>query len=348
MIVSALFSSSIRRLGLVCIGLLAFSLSLAFSSSVQAQVIRPENVIKRAHLQFSQAAMLSGKATVAFMGGSITEMDGYRPMMMKELQRRYPDTDFSFIDAGMSSTCSTTGAFRFKEYVLAHGVPDLFFLEFAVNDDQDAGHARTECIRGMEGIIRQARTANPEMDIIVTYFVNEHIMKTLQDGTLPVSVAAHEEVMQHYNVSVSFLARQAAIDIQDGVYIWKTFGGVHPKPFGNRINANLISNLLDQVDAPFVAKAIPPYDLPAKLDPHSYANPQFLLPDAASGGVVHQPDWDKLKGGKRKRFVRVDMHCLTEKGQRCELAFEGKTVGAFWWRGLMQASWMCLSMSKVG
>eukprot|EP01046_Picozoa_sp_COSAG06_P100304 COSAG06_NODE_46425_length_347_cov_0.625000_1_plen_58_part_00 len=34
-------------------------------------------------------------------------------------------------------------------------------------------HARRECVRGMEGIVRHARSAQPEMDIVVTHFVNE-------------------------------------------------------------------------------------------------------------------------------------------------------------------------------
>lgn len=43
-------------------------------------------------------------------------------------------------------------------------------IEFAVNDDQDAMHAHRECVRGMEGIIRHAREAQPHMDIVVVYF----------------------------------------------------------------------------------------------------------------------------------------------------------------------------------
>ena len=101
-------------------------------------------------------------ARVAFMGGSITEMDGYRPMVATWLQERFPATPFDFVAAGISSTCSTTGAFRLEADVLQStggsfdsgpGL-DLFFVEFAVNDDQDAMHSHHECVKGMEGIIR--------------------------------------------------------------------------------------------------------------------------------------------------------------------------------------------------
>ena len=49
---------------------------------------------------------------VVFMGGSITEMKGWRELVGEELQRRFPGTKFDFINAGISSTGSTPGAFR--------------------------------------------------------------------------------------------------------------------------------------------------------------------------------------------------------------------------------------------
>ena len=45
---------------------------------------------------------------VAFIGGSITQMNGYRPMVSKLLQERFSETTFTFTAAGISSTCSTT------------------------------------------------------------------------------------------------------------------------------------------------------------------------------------------------------------------------------------------------
>jgi hypothetical protein len=75
---------------------------------------------------------------VAFLGGSITEMDGYRPLLCSMPEKRFPETDFTFTNAGISSTCSDTGAFRMQRDVLSKGPLDLLFVEFAVNDDQDS------------------------------------------------------------------------------------------------------------------------------------------------------------------------------------------------------------------
>ncbi len=92
---------------------------------------------------------------VAFLGGSITEMNGYRPRVMAMLREKYPDVKFVEIAAGLSSTCSDTGAFRLEEYVLEKGVPDLLIVDFSVNDHGDGRFDRKHCIRGMEGVLRR-------------------------------------------------------------------------------------------------------------------------------------------------------------------------------------------------
>ena len=129
--------------------LLLIAASVAF---VSADDKLNRNVILRgsyanSQLQFDQ--LKTGR--VAFMGGSITQMNGYRPMVATWLQKRFPKTKFDFINAGISSTCSTTGAFRLPSGGVGQGKIDLFFIEFAVNDDQDAGHASRECVRGWKG-----------------------------------------------------------------------------------------------------------------------------------------------------------------------------------------------------
>src|SRR5205823_2007421 len=153
---------------------------------------------------------------------------------------------FTFTNAGISSTCSTTGAFRVANDVLSQGPVDLFFIEFAVNDDQDAGHARRECVRGLEGLVRHCRQFNPNMDIVVTFFVNEGMLKTLQEGGTPLTTEAHDAVAKHYHVSTINLAKEVAEEITAGMHTWKQYGGVHPAPFGNAICAKMIDELFDR------------------------------------------------------------------------------------------------------
>jgi len=277
----------------------------------------------------------TGKGTVAFIGGSITEMNGYRPMVCELLQKRFPKTAFSFVPAGISSTCSTTGAFRFGADVLGHGPVDLLFVEFAVNDDQDAHHSREECIRGMEGIIRHARQANPAMDIVMTFFVNEPILKTLQAGQSPLTIEAHEAVAAYYGVPTIHLAKEVAEEITAGALTWEQFGGVHPAPFGNAICARMIDELFSRAWAKPLAKeaVVNPNMVPlTPLDPLNYASGRFVdIAEAKvkQGWTLAVPDWKALKGGKRLRFTSIPMLCASEPGAEASLAFEGTAVGAY-------------------
>lgn len=293
-----------------------------------------KNVHLRDHLRNSEHAFaVRKKGTVAFLGGSITEMNGYRVMVQDDLQTRFPDTDFTFINAGVSSTCSTTGAFRLQEDVLA-AKPDLLFAEFAVNDDQDASHAERECIRGMEGILRHARMALPDLDIVVTHFVNPPMLKLLQNKATPTSMAAHERVAERYSVSSIDLAREVAQRITKGTLDWKQYGGTHPKPPGNRIAADLIADLLDTAwTGSIPSKTAPkPHRLPRPIDQRSYFRGTMLAPETAikeEGWKLHRPDWKNLPGSKRDRFTNSKLLCCTTVGSECQLTFNGTGIGLY-------------------
>lgn len=274
------------------------------------------------------------KGTVAFLGGSITEMDGYRPIVSDWLQKKFPETKFEFINAGIGSTTSTTGAFRLRSHVLDRGPVDLLFLEFAVNDDQDGDHSRAECVRGMEGIVRHALRDNPKMDIVITYFVNEPMLQTLREGKTPMRIGAHQSVVDHYRVPAVHLAAEAAREVNAGELTWEQYGGVHPAPFGNAICARMIFDLLSfawQEPLPKDARAVD-HALPAPLDPLNYENGRFIDPREArvvKGWSYGVPDWKKLPGSKRPWFSALPMLSATEPGAELSFDFEGTAAGAF-------------------
>ncbi|WP_166823088.1 SGNH/GDSL hydrolase family protein [Thalassoroseus pseudoceratinae] len=272
---------------------------------------------------------------VAFIGGSITEMNGYRPMVCEFLQKQFPKTKFNFTAAGISSTCSTTGAFRLERDVLSKGPVDLFFIEFAVNDDQDAGHARRECIRGLEGIVRQVREHNPQADIVITYFVNPSMLETLQAGKTPLTISSHEAVAEHYNITTVNLAKEVAEQISADELSWKVYGGTHPKPAGNRICATMIADQLSQLWAEELSPKTTKkkHSSPSKpLDSNHYGNGRFVSPEKAE--IVRDwkwgiPAWDELPGGKRSRFTNINMLSADRPGAELSLEFTGKAVGAY-------------------
>jgi lysophospholipase L1-like esterase len=312
-------------------------LILALFAAICAARAQPfgDHVILRGSLERARTRFAQGeKATVAFLGGSITEMEGYRPMVCEMLGKRYPRTAFTFINAGISSTCSTTGSFRLERDVLSRGPVDLLFVEFAVNDDQDAQHSPQNCLRGMEGVVRQARIANPAVDIVMTFFVNERIMAEIRGGKVPLTIQQHTRVAEHYKVSTVNLAAEVTAQISSGALTWKQFGGVHPAPFGNAIAAAMISELFDRAwPEPSAAEPAPAVRaLPAPLDELSYFNGRFAdiaQAELKCGCVIKVPEWDKLKGSKRGRYTACPTLCAEGVGAEFSLAFEGRAVGAF-------------------
>ena len=294
------------------------------------------NILRRGGLGNSRIRFeRDRKGHVAFMGGSITEMNGYRPMVMRALRERFGRTEFTFTDAGISSTCSTTGAFRLSRDVLAHGPVDLFFVEFAVNDDQDAAHSRRDCIRGMEGIVRHTREHNPNADVVIVYFLNPGMLKRIQGGGTPLTIESHEKVAAHYGVPAINLAREVADRIGAGTFSWEIYGGTHPKPDGNRVCTEMIEKLLDAERAKPLAKGAKPRPHPmpeTPLDARSYFRGRFADVKRAvikSGWKVHVPDWRALGGGFRGRFGNIPVLAADAPGAELTCDFKGSAIGAY-------------------
>ncbi len=275
------------------------------------------------------------KGHVAFLGGSITEMEGYRPRIAQWLQKRFPETSFQFTNAGISSTCSNTGAFRLQRDVLSKGPVDLLFVEFAVNDDQDAAHSGDGCTHGMEGIIRQTRTHNLRADIVMTHFVNPGMLKTLGDGKEIRSASRHEEVARRYRVSSVYLSKIVGAKIINGSLTWKQFGGTHPKDTGNQLAADMATSILEEAWRGLKTESPAPAHhgaLPEPVLSTSFSNGRLLNPSAVrshDGWQVSVPDWKVIAGAKRSRFLDIPMLHSSTPGATAEFEFFGNAVGVY-------------------
>lgn len=90
------------------------------------------------------------KVNIAYLGGSITEADGWRVLFNEWLAIRYPKSTLAEIRATINGTGAEFGACRLKEHVLNHN-PDLIFIEFAVNGIGSGVRG----LRTVEGLVRQ-------------------------------------------------------------------------------------------------------------------------------------------------------------------------------------------------
>ena len=103
---------------------------------------------------------------------------------MENLKLRFPATEFNFILAGVGSTGTMYGAFRLDRDVIQKGKVDLLFEEAAVND-VSIGRTAEQSMRGMEGIIRHARQANPDMDVVMMHFACTEKIEDYENGKTP-------------------------------------------------------------------------------------------------------------------------------------------------------------------
>ena len=286
----------------------------------------------RGGLDNSLSAMtVRKKATVAFLGGSITEMTGWKDMIKENLRHRFPDTDFHFIDAGISSLGSTPHAFRFEEDVLSQGLPDLLFVEAAVNDHTNFFGPR-EQVLGMEGIVRHALKANPYMDIIFLHFIYDPFIPMLESGEIPDVILNHERVANHYHLPSIDLASEVSARMMDGEFDWKKFGGTHPAPYGHLIYTNAIESLLDACTKPSGEYVKAPHPIPEEpLEGGCYSNGHLLPPTSAQKvkGFRLEEDWVPSDGScTRKQYVHVPT-LVCEDGGSLTLDFDGTAVGLY-------------------
>jgi len=272
------------------------------------------------------------KGRVAFLGGSITAMNGWRDSICVYLQKCYPATQFEFIAAGIPSMGSTPGAFRLERDVLAKGKVDLLFEEAAVNDRVNGYGAETQVL-GMEGIVRHALESNPAMDIVMMHFVDPDKMSDYRNGIVPTEIQNHEKVAAHYNISSINLAREVTDRIDNGEFDWKNdFKDLHPSPFGQHIYFQSIKSLLDSCWNVKIADddKIIAYQLPHKLAEACY-DKGVLIPAVqakpAKGWQVIQNWSPSDKTGTREDFTNVPMLVAEKPGSILKYDFTGNAIG---------------------
>jgi sialidase-1 len=216
--------------------------------------------------------------------------------------------------------------------ILSKGKVDLLFVEAAVNDPTN-GRSSTEQIRGMEGIIRHALSANPMMDIIAMYFVDPDKMKTYNSGQIPDVIKNHERVASHYQVSSINLAKEVTDRISVQEFTWEEdFINLHPSPFGQMIYYKSIKAfLLKAWDVSSISEIkTSRHTLPAKLNEFSYDRGKLISIQKAkiTNGWEIIENWKPAQDeNTRAGYVNVPMLCSNQPGSEIKLAFQGKAIG---------------------
>jgi lysophospholipase L1-like esterase len=267
---------------------------------------------------------------VAFLGGSITFNPGWRDELMRYLQKRFPQTKFDFIAAGIPSLGSVPDAFRLERDVLSHGPVDLLFVEAAVNDGTNIPDQPELMLKGMEGIVRHVRTISPQTDIVQMHFVMPQFIADYNAGKISAPIAQHERVAEAYGCASLNLALEVTDRIGVGEFTWSDFHDIHPSAYGQRVYSNSMMRMLDAAwdrpPAPTKAHLLPK----TPLDASCFVSARFgKLEDVKLGvGFKLVSDWEpSVSAGTRSGYVHVPALVATAPGSGFAFDFDGNAVG---------------------
>ncbi len=268
------------------------------------------------------------RGRVAFLGGSITQMEGWRNLVATSLEERFPKTKFDFIYAGIGSTDSTMGAFRLERDIFARGTVDLLFIESAVNELHNS-RKKTEMQRATEGIILNARKHNPNIDIIAQYFYDPSYVEQWREGRAPWQIVALDRIAMQHGVNAIDQTRRCTTLFRSGAMTPAEFGGVHPKPPGHRVYGEMIDVLFDKAWRGRAANGLVAHKRAWRFDPFSYSHGRFQKIDTAelSHGWKVVENWQGSSGTVRALDRGQTYLEALEPGAVLRVDFKGTAIG---------------------
>lgn len=171
--------------------------------------------------------------TVVYIGGSITRGASGGPyhnwtrLMQNWLEKTFPQSEMTFVNAGIDGTGSTYANLRLASDVLDNE-PDLFFIEFALNDGGPNNNNRD----GFESMIRRVLSMEkkPAIMVLLVGFANKNMCDYMK------------EVSDYYGISVADYCSAAnyALDLGEIYSREIAYDGAHPREWGHNFMAQTL------------------------------------------------------------------------------------------------------------
>ena len=234
----------------------------AFGYNTKYTLVIPGNVIgfsenqtvnfttawdKTAEFEYPAGYSKDDVLNVAFFGGSITAMDGWRVYTTDWIKKKFPNANC--YNASIGGTGSQYGWTRLNKDVISKN-PDIVFVEFAVNDSTSATTKQY-----MESIVRNLNGLNKKPVIIFVYTTS------IDFNTNAYTILQHEELAAHYGIpsinihdyaqSLYNTDSEFATDWNNKVYLED---GTHPSAAGNQLYGEYVTALLESESSKYFVK----------------------------------------------------------------------------------------------
>ncbi|HEY9248641.1 MAG TPA: SGNH/GDSL hydrolase family protein, partial [Rariglobus sp.] len=247
------------------------------------------------------------------IGGSITQASG-DGWAGEWLRGRFPKSDVTVVNSGMSATGSSLGVFRIERDISVHQ-PDLVAIEYCVND---GGLGDEEAVRYMETMVVRLKSL-PHPPAIV-------IVEAAARGG--VNLERHRRVARHYGLAE--VDMQAAMDAK-GAAAWDEYfsDNVHPNKAGHAFYAETMRGVLEplaerarlaEVEARQTVLPAPLSEKPLLLDARMVPLQGYIAPGWKADASL--PAW-------WNRFFQGGLGA-GEPGAVLRVPFRGTTVGVFY------------------
>jgi len=280
---------------------------------------------------------------VIFLGGSITAGGAWRQHLCDYLTRKFPDTKFEFINAGIGSMGSVPHAFRLERGdVLSKGPGGSAFRSRPRSMTRRTSAASRSHAARHGGRDPACAHDQPARRTSCSFILSCHrtwMTTTLARCPRPSPSTSVWPWRMAIPRSISpARSRTASTRVR---FTWaEDFENLHPSPFGHQLYANSIARMLDAAFAKPIAASGKEHPLPTPIDAQSYAKGRLgdiaqaktiqgfaLVPSWTPDADEQQPNGKKI--GVREGFVNVPALVGTEPGAEFEFSFEGSGCGLF-------------------
>lgn len=215
--------------------------------------------------QLMKRAERGEKLCIGFIGGSITMGSlatapelCYAYHVYQWWCNTFPQSEFTYLNAGIGATNSQFGCARAEEHLLKKK-PDLVIIEFSVNDESTEHFMET-----YEGLVRKVYASETEPAVMLVHNVYYDTGANAQ--------VMHGKIGRHYKLP--------AVSMQSGIFPEVVSGRIenreitpddlHPNDAGHELVASVITYYLNKIRQDLDHEEEPAPELPAPLTKNGY------------------------------------------------------------------------------